>query len=119
MTWPCLQQLKLTKRLSQKKDQDIVLFIEDIEIGAKYVDFVKMKNEKGCIDLAMLAALEASKWLIQDKDQHIDLFIEEIESASKLVGSVKMKNDEECIDLAMLAALEAYKEVVTRQRSRQ
>ena len=61
MTWPCLQHLKLKKRLSQDKDQDIELFIEVIESGDKLVGSGKMKNEKGCIDLAMLAALEAYK----------------------------------------------------------
>ena len=61
MTWPCLQELKLTKRLSQDKDQYIELFIEDIESGAKSVSTVKIKDEEGCIDLAMLAALEDYK----------------------------------------------------------
>ena len=59
MTWPCLQHLKLTKRLSQDKDQDIELFIKDIESGTNAVSAVKIKDEEGCIDLAMLAALEA------------------------------------------------------------
>ena len=71
MNWPCLQQLKLTKRLSQEKDQAIELFIEDIVSGAKFVGFVKMKNEGGCIDLAMLAALEAYKEaVIRQRSRH-------------------------------------------------
>ena len=75
MTWPCLQHLKLTKGLSQDKDQDIELFIEDIESGAKPVSTVKIKDEEGCIELAMLAATEAYKEVVtRERSSHRTLY---------------------------------------------
>ena len=61
LTWPWLQHLKLTKKLSQDKDQDIELFIKDIERGAKPVSTVINKDEEGCINLAILKHLKIKR----------------------------------------------------------